>query len=767
MAARYADRSPRPLHVANTLLLQGEGDPVCLSGSWSGNNRTSLSESFPTNTVGGGAYARAKLANALYARHLPIAHPGWGAVSVHPGMVFTPMAQKIARPYAWMQFGLEGAQDAFMSLMLRPPAAAAAVVLTAAKRLEEMCSGGLCESPADGPNGGYANGLGEILDHNHLPAAASDAEVAARLWDVSASAVANPGRRSAAKTDDTFTFAHGSSSGPAAPYHRGPWPRNPSCSSSVLLDPPGSQRGVSLDACPKSTGEGPNKVKGETCSEYAYFASVTSASDCAETCCADWSCWAFTFYPMGRNGSNNEPQGPGHSCDGSGPCCVLLNDMHDAVVKSPLPHTQSGVRAKLPARWDPTFRRSTLVRNVSFGDKLFIGGQSVYPKGHHIPQPTWSLGDEFPTTWADDGFQYSGAGDNSGGDAYPATGSPLTLWRIAGREPPAAKFNLQGVHIPINSSRTMQACPIRAGRAPNLKSQSLLALGKKLFWAVACFDYHDSPEVDVTFSRQRYGVNDTSWIVSSDDNGVTWDLEATDFHFFRGRLSSPRFINAGQGYKDAPDPDHIYALFPGTETDKAFFENNDAIWLGRVPTAQLLNRSAWTFYAGDVAGEPAWTVDDTIAVSILRHPLMTATQQVTYNVGLKRYMMAVWGWVDPNGNPRGQLTSSNTEGRPWEQPSSNPSVRGRKDGHDRTQLSLWEAPQPWGPWSYFHRDDDWRGPDGSSGGYTPVFPPAWISESGTEMWMVFTQCCPGKIAGPPNNYNFTYQRLDLTTATGV
>jgi hypothetical protein len=46
-----------------------------------------------------------------------------------------------------------------------------------------------------------------------------------------------------------------------------------------------------------------------------------------------------------------------------------------------------------------------------------------------------------------------------------------------------------------------------------------------------------------------------------------------------------------------------------------------------------------------VAGVPAWTVDDTIAVSIFRHPLMTAMQQVTYNPGLKRYMMAVWGWM--------------------------------------------------------------------------------------------------------------------------
>ena len=391
----------------------------------------------------------------------------------------------------------------------------------------------------------------------------------------------------------------------------------------------------------------------------------------------------------------------------------------------------------------------------------------MYPKA---TEGGWNLGDEFPTTWDDDGYQYSGAGDNFGAAPYKNTGSPLTLWRIAGRDPPAAEFNLQGAHVPINSPGSLEACPSHKGAAPNLKSQSLLAVDGMLYWAVSCFAYvdpdpHDPDHagLDNVFNRQRYGVNDTSWIVASADHGLTWNITATDYHFFRGRLSSPRFINAGQGYRAATDPAHVYAVFVGTETNnKAFFENNDAMWLGRVPTARLLDRSAWTFYAGTSAGQPTWTADDTIAVSIFRHPLMTATQQVTYNVGLKRYMMAVWGWCDPDGNPRGQLTASNTEGRIAGWGTHGAPSASRKDGHDRTQLSLWEAPEPWGPWRYFHRDDDWQGPDGSSGGYTPVFPPAWVSDAGDEVWMVFTQCCPGHFqSGPVNHYNFTYQRLSL------
>eukprot|EP01052_Picozoa_sp_SAG31_P012205 SAG31_NODE_707_length_12684_cov_16.884863_11_plen_521_part_00 len=456
------------------------------------------------------------------------------------------------------------------------------------------------------------------------------------------------------------------------PYQRGPWQPNPHCPDSIVMDPPRHYR-LSPPGCKFS--------------EYAYFADAKTVAECVEKCCGDWSCWAFSYYPVGKVGNNKAPEGPGYSCNGTTPCCVLLNDMHDPVLASNSTYadTQSGVRGKLPARWNLDFEASTVIGNVSFGDRLYFGTLT----GKKIPN-WWehgeggSLGDEFPTTWAHDGMQYSGAGDNDGGGGLSG-GSPLTLWRIDGRDPPNASFYLQGSEKPIVGSAVMQACPIGKGSAPNLKSQSLLALDSKLYWAVACFDY-DDPDLrqgakraglDPVFNRQRYGVNDTSWIVVSEDLGRTWDIQATDFHFFKGRWSSPRFINAGQNYEAAEDPGtwslkdtsvlcvtmghffflflffwlihtmpfaaHVYAVFVGTETDKAYFEQNDAIWLGRVPRTQILNRTAWRFYAGQVAGEPAWTADDTIAVSIFRHPLMTATQQVTYNAGLKRYMMAVWG----------------------------------------------------------------------------------------------------------------------------
>ena len=68
---------------------------------------------------------------------------------------------------------------------------------------------------------------------------------------------------------------------------------------------------------------------------------------------------------------------------------------------------------------------------------------------------------------------------------------------------------------------------------------------------------------------------------------------------------------------------------------------------------------------------------------------------------------------------------------------------------DRSQLLLLESPSPWGPWSIFHRDDNW----GTYGDYQPVFPVKWMYNSGRSMFMVSS--------GSQNDYNFVVQRLDV------
>ena len=111
-----------------------------------------------------------------------------------------------------------------------------------------------------------------------------------------------------------------------------------------------------------------------------------------------------------------------------------------------------------------------------------------------------------------------------------------------------------------------------------------------LHWAVSCFNYGDDP----VFNRQRYGP---AWIITSRDDGVTWNVSATSPDIFPGRLAALRFMQYGQDYDGAPD-DWVYTYFPGATGDAAFFENNDEMLLARVDKSRILDRSAYQFFNG-------------------------------------------------------------------------------------------------------------------------------------------------------------------------
>jgi hypothetical protein len=214
-------------------------------------------------------------------------------------------------------------------------------------------------------------------------------------------------------------------------------------------------------------------------------------------------------------------------------------------------------------------------------------------------------------------------------------------------------------------------------------------------------------------------------------------LEATPQDFFTGRLSSPHFIQFGQNYAGARD-EYVYATFPsaddgGEANCPSYWENGDSILLGRVPQDQLLQRDAWEFCSGvDAGNQPSWNRDDSLARPIFFYYHMTGENHVTYNPGLQRYIMGNYSFIDPQGNPR-------------------PYHQAWPESSQRSQLTLFEAPEPWGPWSLFYRDDHW----GRLGGYQPIFPAKWMSADGRTMWMVSS--------GSYEDYNFTIQKIVVET----
>lgn len=348
----------------------------------------------------------------------------------------------------------------------------------------------------------------------------------------------------------------------------------------------------------------------------------------------------------------------------------------------------------------PDYPRSTLITSVTFDRYRFHKGD----------------GDMWPLTWAADDHMYGGAGDNMG--------SPMNFWRIIG-DPPFGFYLELLDNMPVDIHRYCRIPP--ADENNGVKPAGLLGLEGRLYFAVEAMNYGEDP----AFRRQR---NVHAWIMTSTDFGATWNREATPTDFFTGRLSSPHFLQFGRDYAGARD-DYVYAYFPGADDGNSYWENGDYLLLGRVPKEKILERDAWEFVVElREGGEPRWDSDDGKAVRVFRYPLMCGEDHVSYNKGLGRYLLGNYAFIDDEGRPRPYHQG------PWPE-STHPS-----------QLTLFEAPEPWGPWSLFHVEHDW----GTYGDYQPNFPTKWMSEDGRTVWMVSS--------GTFDDYNFTVQKLTLEVA---
>ena len=321
----------------------------------------------------------------------------------------------------------------------------------------------------------------------------------------------------------------------------------------------------------------------------------------------------------------------------------------------------------------------------------------------------------WPVTWAADDFLYGGAGDNSG--------SPMNFWKIHGKDGGPWSVMVELVdNMPIDPEVYCQRPRVDKNRG--VKPASLLGMDGILYFAVELHNYGEDP----AFNRQ---CNISSWIITTKDWGKTWNREATPLEFFTGRLASPHFLQFGKDYAGARD-EYVYAYFPAGEDGKSYWCNGDFLLLGRVLRKRLLVRDAWEFCAGkDVSGNPVWDRDGNKAKPVFEYRRMTGENHVSYNRGLKRYLMGNYSFINKD----------TLEPRPYHQkwPESTwPS-----------QLALFEAPEPWGPWSLFHVDDNW----GTYGDYQPSFPTKWMSEDGRTVYIVS--------AGSFDDYNFTVQKVTL------
>ena len=182
----------------------------------------------------------------------------------------------------------------------------------------------------------------------------------------------------------------------------------------------------------------------------------------------------------------------------------------------------------------------------------------------------------------------------------------------------------------------------------------------------------------------------------SSDHGATWTW--ADWKFTES-LGCPTFLNFGRDYAGARDA-YVYVYSP--DADSAYVRA-DRMVLARAPKDRLRDRAAYEFLVRlGPSGQPEWTADVSRRGAVFSHAGACYRSSVSYNAGLRRYLWCQTG--------RG----------------TDPRFAGG--------FAIYDAPEPWGPWTTAYAADPWDvGP-----GESMHLPTKWMSADGLTVHLVFS-----------------------------
>ncbi len=193
---------------------------------------------------------------------------------------------------------------------------------------------------------------------------------------------------------------------------------------------------------------------------------------------------------------------------------------------------------------------------------------------------------------------------------------------------------------------------------------------------------------------------DNAQLAWSRDRGATWIW--ADWKFTRS-FGAPIFLNFGKNYAGARD-DFVYVY--SLDGDSAY-EAADRMVLARVPKGRITQQTAYEYFVAiDARGQPIWSNDIARRGAVFTHPGNCYRGGVTYNAGLKRYL---WCQILPHStHPQGMRFQGG--------------------------FGIYDAPEPWGPWTTAFYAEAWDvGPGESSG-----LPTKWMSTDGKSLHLVFS-----------------------------
>jgi len=197
--------------------------------------------------------------------------------------------------------------------------------------------------------------------------------------------------------------------------------------------------------------------------------------------------------------------------------------------------------------------------------------------------------------------------------------------------------------------------------------------------------------------RNVNGNGKQSQLACSSDHGKTWTWSTWKFKEF-GYCT---FINFGKNYEGSRD-NYVYTI---THDHPSAYKRADRFILMRVPKGQIMNQDAYEFFKClDREGDPIWTSNISQRGAVFNDPGRCFRSGISYNIVLKRYFW--WQAKFPEG------------------------ASGRSAG----EFGVFDAPEPWGPWTTVYYTTNWD----VGAGETGSFPPKWMSEDGRTMYLVFS-----------------------------
>jgi hypothetical protein len=130
----------------------------------------------------------------------------------------------------------------------------------------------------------------------------------------------------------------------------------------------------------------------------------------------------------------------------------------------------------------------------------------------------------------------------------------------------------------------------------------------------------------------------------------------------------------------------------------------------RVPQDQITRRQAWQFFVRrDEQHRPVWSHDIRQRGAVFEHRDACLRSAVTYNAGIKRYL-----W--------------------WQAVPQPPGHKDRGDTRFEGGFGVYDARDPWGPWTTAFFTKRWDTGPGEHGD----FPSKWMSDDGRTLYLVFS-----------------------------